>query len=463
MNQHTIGKTISLTGVGLHTGNEVTVTILPAEINHGIKFQRIDLENQPFILANVSKVSSTNRSTSLKQRNAEVITVEHLLSALVGLAIDNVLIQLDAPELPILDGSAAPFVKAIESAGIMKQDAERQYLVIKKPISYKDEATGTEIIAIPSDEFEVTTMIDFDSSVLGLQYAYCHKIEDYKTEIAPCRTFVFLRELEYLMDQGLIKGGDIDNAIVIVDKKMNTNDFNQLAVKLDRTDVQMGDTGILNNTKLNFKNEPARHKLLDLIGDMALVGRPIRGKIIATKPGHTSNVAFAKLLYDILQKDIKLKGKPDYDPSKPPKMTTTDIMKMLPHRYPMLMVDKVIELTKEKVVGVKNITMNEALLQGHFPGNPVFPGVLQMEALAQAGGILALSMQEEGEWDTYFLKIDNAKFRHMVFPGDTMLLKMELMGPVRRGVVQMYGTAYVGDKLVSEGELTAQIIKRTPK
>ncbi len=463
MNQHTIGEAISLSGVGLHTGNKVTVTLLPAEANHGFKFQRIDLENQPIVLANVSKVSSTNRSTSLKQGKSEVITVEHLLAALMGMAIDNVLIQLDAPELPILDGSAAPYVQAIQDAGIVEQDAERLYLEIKSPISYKNEATGTEILAIPSDSFEVTTMIDFDSSVLGLQYAFCNKMEDFAKEIAPCRTFVFLRELEYLMEEDLIKGGDIDNAIVIVDKKMSKEDFNQLATKLDRTDVQMGDSGILNNTKLNFKNEPARHKLLDLIGDMALVTRPIRGKIIATKPGHTSNVAFAKLLYNVLQKDIKLKGKPDYDPSKAPIMSTTDIMKMLPHRYPMLMVDKVIELSKEKVVGVKNITMNEALLQGHFPGNPVFPGVLQMEALAQAGGILALSMQEEGEWDTYFLKIDNAKFRHMVFPGDTMLLKMELMGPVRRGVVQMYGTAYVGDKLVSEGELTAQIVKRAPK
>ncbi len=462
MNQCTIKQPVSLSGIGLHTGKSVTVTFHPAPINHGYKFRRIDLEEQPKINAEVSRVISTKRGTTIATGGAEVHTVEHILSALAGLQIDNVLIDVDGPEIPILDGSAAQFVDALTNAGIEELAMKREYFEVKEPISYQDPETGAELMVLPSDRFEIITMIDFDSEVVGQQYAEFGGHGDYVKDIAPCRTFVFLRELESLFDQGLIKGGDLDNAIVIVDKVRTQAELDELAKKLNKPSIKVDKEGILNTTRLHFSNEPARHKLLDIVGDLALLGKPIKGKVIATKPGHAANVEFTKILKKKYQEQRKLKGKPHYDPDKTPLFTTTDIANWLPHRYPFLLVDKIIELSENHVVGVKSVTFNEGFFQGHFPDNPVMPAVLQIEALAQTGGILALStVDDPGNWDTYFIKIENARFKQKVVPGDTLILKMELMAPIRRGICQMYATAYVGNKIVSEGELTAQIVKRS--
>lgn len=462
MKQSSIKSPVSVKGVGLHTGKKVTLTFKPAPANHGYRFQRVDLPDQPVVNADVKLVVSTNRGTTLRSGEAQVSTVEHVLSALTGLGIDNVLMEINGPEMPIMDGTSMPFVEALKKSGWEELDAEREYFEITEPISYKDEITGTELLALPSDEFEATVMIDFNSKVLGQQFAALHRMEEYVEEIASCRTFVFLHELEKLLEIGLIKGGDLDNAIVIADRKMDQAELDALAKKLGKQSVKVDSEGVLNTVKLRFQNEPARHKLLDVIGDLALIGKPIRGKIVATKPGHTANVEFAKILKKHLTEKRRLLGIPKYDPDKEPVCDVMQIAKMLPHRYPFLLVDKVIELSDHHVVGVKNVTMNEAFFQGHFPDNPVFPGVLQIEAMAQTGGILALhSVSDPGNWDTYFLKIDNTKFKAKVVPGDTLILKMELLEPIRRGIVHMQGTAYVGSKLVSEGELTAQIVRRT--
>ncbi len=463
MKQRTVRHPVSIKGKGLHTGKEVTLTIHPASPNHGYKFQRTDLEDQPVINADVGRVVTTKRGTTLRTGDAQVHTVEHVLSALAGLQIDNVLMQLNGPELPIMDGSARHFTEALLEAGLEEQEAEREYFEIVEPISYRDEETGTELLALPAEEFEVTTMIDFNSPVLGQQYASYHqKTNNYAEEVAPCRTFVFLHELEELFDQNLIRGGDLDNAIVIVDRVMSEEELADLAKKLGRPTVKVEKEGILNTIELHFKNEPARHKLLDVIGDMALLGKPIKGKIVATKPGHKANVDFTRILKKHYQDRRKLKGKPRYDPEQEPLFDSVQIAKWLPHRYPFLLIDKIIELSEEHVVGVKNVTFNEYYFQGHFPNNPVMPGVLQIEAMAQTGGILALSTVEDpGNWDTYFLKIENAKFKHKIIPGDTVLFKLDLIAPIRRGIVQMQATAYVGNKIVSEAELTAQIVKRT--
>ena len=437
--QHTIKNPVSVEGVGLHTGKTVKLTFHPAPVDHGYKFQRIDLENEPVLSADINRVVSTQRGTTIKVGQAEVHTVEHVLSALSGLGIDNVLIQLDGPEVPILDGSAGPFVKALQETGIEAQDKAREYFVVEEPIFYKDEATGSELVALPHDDFEVVAMIDFNSNVLGQQYAHLNGTTDYAREIAPCRTFVFLHELEFLFEQNLIKGGDLDNAIVIVDRKVEQDELDRLAEKLGKPSVTVDyDDGILNTLKLQFKNEPARHKLLDVVGDISLLGMPIKGKILATKPGHTPNIEFTKVLKKVLVEKRKLKGKPNYDPDAEPLFDSVKIAAWLPHRFPFLLVDKIIELSDTHVVGVKNITFNEGFFQGHFPNNPVMPGVLQIEAMAQTGGILALStVDEPGNWDTYFLKIENAKFKNKVVPGDTVLFKMELMAPIRRGICQM--------------------------
>ncbi len=462
MKQHTIKQPVSVSGVGLHTGKTVTLTFKPAPVNHGYKFERIDLEGQPVINADVNQVVSTVRGTTLKSGDAQVSTVEHALSALSGLQIDNALMEIDGPEAPILDGSAAGFVKALQEAGKESQEADREYFEVDRPLSYRDEVTGTELIALPAGHFELTAMIDFNSPVLGQQYASIIDMKDYAKEVAPSRTFVFLHELEQLFNQNLIKGGDLTNAIVIVDRPVSQDELDDLAQKLGKPSVKVDKEGILNTLKLHFRNEPARHKLLDLIGDIALLGKPIKGKILATKPGHTANVEFTKILRKHYLEQRKLRGKPKYDPDKQPLFDVVKISEWLPHRYPFLLIDKIIELSERHVVGVKNVTFNEAFFQGHFPSNPVMPGVLQIEAMAQTGGILALSTVEDpGNWDTYFLKIENAKFKQKIVPGDTILFKMELMAPIRRGICQMQATAYIGNRIVSEAELTAQIVKRT--
>lgn len=461
MKQHTIQSEEQIEGIGLHTGKQVRLRFLPAPVNHGIKFKRIDLDEQPVIPALVTQVANTNRGTTIQSGEAQVSTIEHVLSALAGLAIDNVMIEINGPEVPILDGSADGFVELLKKCGSVEQEEDRIYFEITETISYKDELTGSELMAIPGNEFQVTTMIDFNSPTLGHQYAALDDMADYEKEIAPCRTFVFLHELEKLLNQNLIKGGDLDNAIVIADRIMNKEELSLLAKRLDMPEINVEKTGVLNTTKLKFENEPARHKLLDVIGDLSLIGAPIKGKIVAKKPGHTSNIEFAKILKKKFQKQRKLNSIPKYDPTAEVLMESTDIQNMLPHRHPFVMVDKILKMTEQYVVGIKAIGFNESYFQGHFPGNPVFPGVLQMEALAQCGGILALSTVEDPHnWDTYFLKIDNAKFKRKVLPGDTLILKCEFLSPIRRGIVHMQGTCYVGNKVVSEGELTAQIVRR---
>ncbi|NND07840.1 MAG: bifunctional UDP-3-O-[3-hydroxymyristoyl] N-acetylglucosamine deacetylase/3-hydroxyacyl-ACP dehydratase [Saprospiraceae bacterium] len=461
-NQRTIVQSCKLDGIGLHTGEHVTMTFHAAEPGYGIRFRRVDLPNQPVLGVDVGKVVSTNRGTTIKEGAAQVSTVEHVLAALAGLCIDNVLIDIDGPEVAIIDGSAQPFVEILQSAGIEQQDFEREYFIVEEPISFRDEVSGTEIVALPHDGFEVTAMIDFDSPILGKQYASLSDIHSFDKDIAPARTFVFLRELEHLYGQDLIKGGDLENAVVIVDRLITQDELDVLAKKLGKPKMKVDKEGVLNNTDLRYRNEPARHKLLDLIGDLALIGRPIKGKIMATKPGHAANVAFARLLREQYKLQRKLKGKPRYDPNNEPILDVEGVKKMLPHRYPFLLVDKIVELSEDYVVGIKNITYQEHVFQGHFPNNPVFPGVMIVEALAQTGGILALSnVDDPTEWDTYFLKIENTKFKFRVVPGDTLILKMELLSPIRRGIVHMQGTAYVGNKIVAEGELTAQIINRT--
>ena len=461
MNQCTIKEATTVQGIGLHTGKVVTLTLRPAPENHGFKFQRIDLEGSPIVVADANKVVATNRGTVIQDGEAQISTVEHILSALVGLDIDNVLLEIDGGEVPIMDGSAAIFVEKITKVGILEQNALREYFTITDTISFKDAKTGAEYVAMPADEYCLTTLIDFNSPVLGQQFAALDSTPQYQTEIAPARTFAFLHELEFMLNQGLIKGGDLDNAIVIVDRMMTEEDLAILAQKLNKPQVKIEHEGILNTTNLRFENEPARHKLLDVMGDLALMGKFIKGKIIATKPGHTSNVAFAKILKRHYIEQKKQKGIPKFDPSVKPAMDIVEIMKKLPHRYPFLLVDKVLEISNNHIVGMKQITMNEWFFEGHFPDNPVFPGVLQLEAMAQTGGILALfATPDDEEWDTYLLKIGNCKFRDKVLPGDTLMLKLELIEPIRRGIVQMMGCCYVGNKIVSEAEMTALIQKR---
>ena len=460
MNQRTIAREATLKGIGLHTGLEVTVIFKPSEVNKGIQFCRNDIEGSVPFKVDPSLVSNTRRSTTITKGDASITTIEHTLAAISGLQIDNIIIEVDGPEMPILDGSAKPFIMALKDAGIVEQDGLKDFFELREPIIYRNEETGAELVAFPHDKFELNVMIDFNSQVIGKQYATLDKIEDFEDHISPARTFVFLRELEQLIDSGLIKGGDLSNAIVIVDKVLNDDSLDALADKLNKPSIKVDNTGILNTTNLYFDNECSRHKLLDVVGDLALLNKPIKAKIIAKKPGHAANVELAKLFKTELKKQKKLKGVPVYDPLKEPIYTLEDIRATLPHRYPFLLVDKITELTETYVVGVKNITFNEPYFQGHFPGNPVMPGVLQMEALAQTGGIFVLSKVEDPHnWDTYFLKMDKVKFKRKVVPGDTLILKMELLSPVRRGLCHMRGSTYVGDQLVSEGELCAQVVR----
>lgn len=463
MNQRTLARSFSLEGVGLHTGKSVTVGFEPAEVNQGIRFVRSDMPDQPVLPADVTNVVSTNRGTTIRIGQAQISTIEHVLSALTGLGVDNAVIRVSGPEIPIMDGSANAFVEGIRNAGVVEQSAPREYFEIEEPIIFRDEVTGTELMALPDDHFGITAMIDFNSPVLGYQYASLEDLSDYADQIAPCRTFVFVRELEQLSDQNLIKGGDLDNAVVIVDRLMDQHELDRLAEKLGKQSITVETTGILNTTSLRFENEPARHKLLDVIGDLTLLGRPIRGKIVARKPGHTSNIEFTKVLKKKLIEQRKQRGRPRVDPDQPPVHDLESISRLLPHRYPFLLVDRVTEMTDEYIVGVKNVTFNEPFFPGHFPNQPIFPGVLQIEALAQLGGVFVLSKVPDPEnWSTFLLKIDNTKFKQKVVPGDQLILKMESVTAIRRGILHMYGTAWVGSRLVSESEITAQIVRNTP-
>ena len=458
--QHTLGSSISISGTGLHTGILVDMTLKPANAGFGIQFQRIDLPNQPIIKADCELVTDTSRGTTLQVGEAKVSTVEHVLAALVGMGVDNVLIELNGPEIPIIDGSSEPFVELIDEAGVVEQEAAKAWYSLDENIYLYNEGKRVEMVAMPAIDYQITTLIDFNSPVLGTQHAGLKTIRDFKNEIAPCRTFCFLHELEALLDNDLIKGGDINNAIVVVDKPVTDEAMARLAKAFKRDKIEVKSEGYLNNLELRFSNEPARHKLLDVVGDLALIGYPIKARIIANRPGHSTNVEFAKKIKQYIKKNKHVKGVPVYDTSLPPVFTLQQIEKTLPHRHPFLFVDKVIELTDTQIVGVKNVTFNEWFFQGHFPGNPVMPGVLQIEALAQTGGILCINSMPEGEYDTYFLKIDNCKFKQMVRPGDTMLLKMEMTAPIRRGICEMKGTVYVGGKVATEADLVAQVVKR---
>ncbi len=458
--QHTLCQSISISGTGLHTGILVDMTLHPANPGFGIQFQRVDLPNQPVIKADCDLVTDTSRGTTLQVGDAKISTVEHILAALVGLGVDNLLIELNGPEIPIMDGSSTQFIEAIEKVGVLEQDAAKAWYSIDENIFHYDEDKRVEMVALPALDYQITTLIDFNSPVLGTQHAALKTIKDFKSEIAPCRTFCFLHELETLLEHDLIKGGDINNAIVVVDKPVTDEEMGRLAKVFKRDKIEVKSEGYLNNLELRFPNEPARHKLLDVVGDLALIGYPIKARIIANRPGHSSNVEFAKKIKQYIKKNKNIKDVPVYDPSATPVYTLEQIEKTLPHRHPFLLVDKIIELTDTSIVGIKNVTFNEWFFPGHFPGNPVMPGVLQIEALAQTGGILCINAMPKGKYDTYFLKINNCKFKQMVKPGDTMLLKLELMAPIRRGICEMRGTVYVNGKVATESELVAQVVKR---
>lgn len=457
--QRTIAKEISLTGVGLHTGKQVTITFKPAPENHGYKFVRIDLEGQPVIEADANYVVNTQRGTNLEKRGVKIQTSEHVLAALVGLEIDNCLIALDSSEPPIMDGSSKFFVEALENAGIHEQEAPREEYIVTEVISYVDEETGSEILIMPSDKYQVTAMVDFGTKVLGTQNATLNSISDFKKEISNARTFSFLHEIEMLLENGLIKGGDLNNAIVYVDKELSPETMTKLRSAFKKDNISVKPNGVLDNLTLHHPNEAARHKLLDVVGDLALVGTRIRGKVIANKPGHHVNTQFAKKLSKIIKIEKRNKV-PKFDINQTPVKDVNAIMAMLPHRPPFLLVDKIMEMTDNSVVGLKNVTMNEPFFVGHFPGAPVMPGVLIVEAMAQTGGILALSTVPDPEnYLTYFMKINNVKFKQQVNPGDTLIFKLELLSPIRRGIVHMSGSAYANDRLVAEAELMAQMVK----
>ncbi len=459
--QHTLNSSISISGTGLHTGVLVDMTLKPANPGFGIQFQRIDMPNQPIIKADCDLVTDTSRGTTLQVGDAKVSTVEHVLAALVGMGVDNVLIELNGPEIPIMDGSSMPFIELIEETGVLEQEAAKAWYSLDENIYHYDEEKRVEMVALPAMDYQITTLIDFNSPVLGTQHAGLKTIREFKSEIAPCRTFCFLHELEALLEHDLIKGGDINNAIVVVDKPVTDEEMSRLAKVFKREKIEVKSEGYLNNLELRFPNEPARHKLLDVVGDLALIGYPIKARIIANRPGHSTNVDFAKKIKQYIKRNKHVKNVPVYDPTIPPVYTLEKIEKTLPHRHPFLFVDKIIELTDTYIVGVKNVTFSEYFFQGHFPGNPVMPGVLQIEALAQTGGILCINSMPEGNYDTYFLKIDNCKFKQKVVPGDTMILKMELISPIRRGICEMRGTVYVGGKVATEADLVAQVVKRT--
>ncbi len=459
--QRTLKSEFSISGVGLHTGEPVTMTFKPAADNHGYKFSRVDLPGNPLVDADVDNVTDTSRGTTITQNGASVSTVEHVLAALVGCEVDNVLMELDGPEIPIMDGSSIEFINALEKVGFVEQLADREYYSIPSNIHYSEPDRKVEMVAMPLDEYRFTCMIDYNSPILGSQHAAITNLSEFKKEIASCRTFCFLHELEMLLDHNLIKGGDLNNAIVVVDKEVSREELDRLAKLFNKEDIDVAREGILNNIQLRHQNEPARHKLLDMIGDLALVGVPLKGHIMAARPGHAANVAFAKKIKAQIKKERSKKAAPKYNLNAEPVYDTTQIMNILPHRPPFLLVDKILELSKNHVVGVKNVTMNEPFFEGHFPGAPVMPGVLQIEAMAQTGGILVLNTVDDPEnYLTYFLKIEQARFKEKVLPGDTLVFRCDLITPIRRGIAQMKCIGMVGDKVVVEAELMAQISKK---
>ena len=458
--QRTLAKEVSLTGKGLHTGITVTITFKPAPANHGYKFCRTDLPGRPMIDALAENVTDTSRGTTLGQNSVSVSTIEHALASLHGLRVDNAIIELNGPEAPIMGGAAWNFTEAINNVGFKEQKEERNYFIVKQKITYSDEEHGVDLIIYPDDHLSINVLIDYNSRILGNQYAILDSIEDFEKEISKSRTFVFFHELEPLHQMGLIRGGDLDNAVVILEKEVEQEEIDRIAKLFKRPLISKHTAGILNNTELRYPNEPARHKLLDILGDLALVGQPIKGKVVATRPGHFANTRLARLVRQEIKKAHSKFNIPVYDPELPPIFNLEDIKKRLPHRYPFLLIDKIIHLDDTTVVGIKNVTFNEPFFQGHFPDEPIMPGVLLVEALAQCGGLLVLStVDQPGRFSTYFLKIDKLKFKHKVIPGDTLILRMELIEPMRRGIVMMFGQAFVGNHIVAEGEMTAQVIK----
>jgi len=458
--QTTLNDKVTLDGVGLHTGIPVQLTFKPAPEDSGFVFVRTDLNPNVRIPADIQFVANTDRGTNLEKDGVKIQTTEHVLASLVGMGVDNCIIELTSAESPIMDGSSKYFVEAIESVGIKTQKKNKEEYVVTEPISYRDEVSGSEITLIPSDKYQVTTMVDFETKVLGTQNASIEGLEEFKEKIAPSRTFSFLHELEMLLENGLIKGGDLNNAIVYVDKPLSESNMDRLKEAFGKDNISVKPNGILDNLSLHFSNEAARHKLLDVIGDLALVGMPIRGKVFAHKPGHKVNADFSRKLSQIIKQERRHNA-PKVDINAEPLMDTNDIIKMLPHRPPFLLVDKIFELSDHHVVGLKNVTMNEPFFVGHFPGAPVMPGVLQIEAMAQAGGVLLLNTVPDPEnYLTLFMKMDNVKFKRPVKPGDTLIFKLDLISPIRRGICHMKGMIFANGNLMTEGELMAQIIKR---
>ena len=461
--QRTIKQKVSVTGVGLHTGQPNTITFVPAPENHWYKFQRCDLDGQPIIDADADLVVDTARGTTLEKDGAKVYTTEHVLAALVGLGIDNCLIQMTGPEMPIMDGSSWKFIEALESVGVVEQEAERTYFELTENLTYEDPVKKVEMLAVPQETYRCTVMVDYNSEVLGTQHAGIYSIDQFKDEISKCRTFVFLHELEALLQHNLIKGGDLDNAIVLVDRELPKEKLDHLRKVFNKEHVEVKGKGVLNNTQLHFYNEPARHKLLDIIGDLALAGRPLKIHVLAARPGHAGNVSFAKKIKQMIREEALRKKKnivTPYDLNKQALYDINQIQKILPHRQPFLFVDKIMEITEEGIVGVKNISMNEDFFRGHFPEAPVFPGVLQIEAMAQVGGIFALSKVPDPEnYLTYFMSIDKVKFKQQVIPGDTIVFRLSLVTPIRRGIVHMRGEAFVREKQVMEAEMMALLSK----